>query len=506
MIRPKCSLCDRIGARCEYPTRRRFKRTENAETPRTPVPTEKMERLLHLLDEGLLNHLTTDVATQNKQRDRTPFSCLPASSSAQSPPDIQLTSTFDLDGFDNTSLFEVFSDDEITVQGTYPMLSTNTNALGPAQGFSSVADLSLDLHTLMDCPENPWKSISPYYPANVSLGTGNPSRKAFPSDPETNSTYSTSHDMARHLIDLYFEKIQGFLPLFHRPNFYARYITNEQYSLAYHLEHVDESALLLYVMLGLSARFSTKGLFRFQAPEERGKPFMEKAKELFQKEHRKFRECLPSLQYLQSAILLAFDTLMNVPSYQGWIETGTCCCIAFDLDLQDIDFDIIHDGVDQASLDDADWVLREEKRRAWWTVWEMDIFVSTMFCRPATIPQDRIAVLLPVSDTVWFQNKKLSSTHFGSNPVLTWSCMQGCPNQNERAWYLLSAFVFRLLHDLTLVPAADSSAREPTLYGARFFLLALPQKMQVENGNFFFDEANFQRSNWVICMNILVQW
>ncbi len=326
---------------------------------------------------------------------------------------------------------------------------------------------------------------------------------------QTQDINVNTEDLTKHLVDLYFEKVQGFLPLFHRPSFYSKYLLVPDGENRVDLDQPyldDEKAIVLNAMSALSVRYSEHSTFASLDPLERATIYLEKARELFTRESQRVKQTSPSICYLQGAILLAFHSLLAGPSYQGWIETGVCCCIANELGLSWIDADIITEGVSQFSISDVEWLVREEKRHAWWVVWEMDIFISTMFCRPATIDQDHLFVLLPVADTAWFRGERIYSSWFGSERILNWCCLQGSPNHHERNLYLVSSSVFKLLHDTTLDPHMSRQSMEKRLFAAECFLLSLPPRLQVHASDFTFDSVNVQGSNWVICLNLMIQW
>ena len=126
-----------------------------------------------------------------------------------------------------------------------------------------------------------------------------------------------------------------------------------------------------------------------------------------------------------------------------------CSRLAFELGLDKIDEDLL--GVDYSSEWESpyEWVEREEKRRAWWLVWELDVFASTILKRPQAIDKSQINVLLPASDAQWFDNCPISSTFIIRDVANTWRTLQDCPNQDVRAWFLVCTFFMATALDLS---------------------------------------------------------
>lgn len=61
---------------------------------------------------------------------------------------------------------------------------------------------------------------------------------------------------------------------------------------------------------------------------------------------------------------------------------GSCTRLAYEVGLHNTDADLAVLGTESNVLDVDENMKREEKRRAWWTIWEMDTFSSTTSLRP----------------------------------------------------------------------------------------------------------------------------
>ena len=74
---------------------------------------------------------------------------------------------------------------------------------------------------------------------------------------------------------------------------------------------------------------------------------------------------------------------------------------SFEMELHICDTDIMSGETDIKSLSPDEFSFREERRRAWWIIWDMDTFLSFMALRPSATGNPKIQVLLPLPDHVW---------------------------------------------------------------------------------------------------------
>lgn len=298
-------------------------------------------------------------------------------------------------------------------------------------------------------------------------------------------------------IELFFERVQLFLPLLHRPKFESEFFDiNGRSPQRY--ENLDlETALLLNAMFSLSARFSTKGLSELE-PKKRGLRFAEKARAIY--DHFVKSDEKPSLRFLQGFVLLTFYDLTSKPSFQGWLSTGTCCRIAYSLSLHQIDKD---PPINEDPLTNA-WLEKEEKRRAWWAIYQMDNFTSAIASRPFNIDSSRMNVFLPVSDAAWFANCRTSSVPLSGQGLL-WRSLIDCENQSPYAWFLVCNGLLRAAYqefDKQERSVQDIKILQSALH---CFGLCLPPIFRSLYGNFLVGDQNWADKNWVICTLILLQ-
>ncbi|KAF4443580.1 hypothetical protein FACUT_1217 [Fusarium acutatum] len=193
--------------------------------------------------------------------------------------------------------------------------------------------------------------------------------------------------VAIELVHLYFEKIQPWLPLLHKPRFFASYIRSDASSFCDPCSLVDRDKLLIYGMLALAARHSTNAYFANVPAPERGNGLLKEACTLY----GKLRETdeLPNIKYLQGCVLLANGLVVDGPCHRAWILAGVSVRMAYDLDLCNMD------DVEDTCSDPEEWTAMEERRRLFWAIWEIDAFLSTIARRPRAIDHRRMAVLLP---------------------------------------------------------------------------------------------------------------
>ncbi|EXL90201.1 hypothetical protein FOIG_16538 [Fusarium odoratissimum NRRL 54006] len=152
-----------------------------------------------------------------------------------------------------------------------------------------------------------------------------------------------------------------------------------------------------------------------------------------------------TLKFLQGCTLLAFQLYLHGPTTEGWMVIGTCTRLANELGLHAIDFQSESDVFSPVSLE---WSKKEGLRRVWWSVWELDAFSAAVACRPHTIDRMTMQVKLPVSDKNWFADMFVESSIINPDPVHSWHTLRDCPNQDERAWFLLINYLLLTAHDL----------------------------------------------------------
>ena len=263
-----------------------------------------------------------------------------------------------------------------------------------------------------------------------------------------------------------------------------------------------ETSLLLHAILATAARFSKSSHFEGTEPSRRGDGFAEKAKAIYHECLRSMRRS--TIEYLQGCTILAFHLYATAPDSQGWLLIGMCSRMAYELELHKTDID---DEVDLADLNPLAWSRKEELRRLWWSIWELDTFSSAFACRPHTFDRNKIYVKLPVSDKDWFTDTPVESSVINPNPLHAWHCLRDCQNQDERAWFLNINYLLLIAHDLSQEPKADRKAIEDIDRAVTCFVLLLPPVFHLaeDASSITFNAGNFAQSNWIFQTNIMVQ-
>lgn len=149
------------------------------------------------------------------------------------------------------------------------------------------------------------------------------------------------------------------------------------------------------------------------------------------------RECgdeAPPLCILQALIVSTHCQLSQGVRGKAWRSLGQCVRLAYELNLHLVD--VLHPK--RASGADArQWCKDEEKRRAWWAVWEMDAFGSTVRrCSPA-VDWSHIETLLPVEDEHWFQRQARPSCFLERDLIHRWKALWVSGNQSPKAWFIV---------------------------------------------------------------------
>ncbi|KIM93634.1 hypothetical protein OIDMADRAFT_137263 [Oidiodendron maius Zn] len=300
-----------------------------------------------------------------------------------------------------------------------------------------------------------------------------------------------------HRIELYFQRIQVFLPLFHRPRFEQYYL--ERNNETRYINLTIDRAYMFYGMLALSARFSSSSYFGGMNPKERGSQFARQAQAIY---HKMIQDSIPhstSLVWLQGHILLAYYNQACRPALGCDLMVATCIRFAYDLGLHRIDED------EPDSVDSEQWVRKEGQRRAWWCIWELDAFDSISSRRPFTINWNRVFVFLPVSDEAWFSNTPVRSAMLSSDLLQCWKALRDSPNQDERAWFLISNFILAQALELCQQRHVSLKSINDIETVVSCFSLLFHEKFRCGVKNPLLDDNTCSKSNWSTLTRLMVQ-
>ncbi|KAH7129698.1 fungal-specific transcription factor domain-containing protein [Dactylonectria estremocensis] len=242
-----------------------------------------------------------------------------------------------------------------------------------------------------------------------------------------------SQPMLDLLIRIYFDNMVA-INIFHEPTFGAK------------LGNMTSSAqicALLSAMMGYSARFymSELQLNKNTGAEPAGDEELPGPDHFLGLAFRFIDEALdecgddqPPLCILQALIVATHCQLTRGVHGRAWRSLGLCVRLAYELNLHLVDaLETERAGPE----DPIQWRDNEEKRRAWWAIWEMDVFASTIRRTPTAVDWAQMEILLPVDDSDWFQDRPAPSSFLESDPSQRWKSTQEAGNQSPKAWFLI---------------------------------------------------------------------
>lgn len=229
------------------------------------------------------------------------------------------------------------------------------------------------------------------------------------------------------------------ISLFHRPTFEHRiYI-----ELA-----PEQSSALLASMFSFSARHieSNNGARRGTLNPAR---FYELASDTVHKQLRKCDDGPPPLSLLQTLIITTFYELVSCVQRVAWRLLGALIRIAYELRLHLVDLPSRPTLNNENPEPVEKWIAKEERRRAWWAIWEFEVFVTTIRRCPLGIHPSQHTTLLPVDDALWFKGQKSPSCFLEADPALRWKELQNSGNDSGKAWFIVINSLMRDAHCLS---------------------------------------------------------
>ncbi|KAK1758583.1 hypothetical protein QBC47DRAFT_295255 [Echria macrotheca] len=149
----------------------------------------------------------------------------------------------------------------------------------------------------------------------------------------------------------------------------------------------------------------------------------------------RYGDLRPPFWLLQAGILVTFYQLTRSVRSRSWKKLGDCIRYAYDTNLHLVDANVNPDQEEHPDLDK--WVLMEERRRAWWAVWEMDVFASTIRRLPTAIDPSLNLTKLPVSDACWFKRTYQPSCFLVEDCGARWKALARSGNQCAKAWFIV---------------------------------------------------------------------
>ncbi|KAK4943082.1 hypothetical protein LTR10_017281 [Elasticomyces elasticus] len=242
--------------------------------------------------------------------------------------------------------------------------------------------------------------------------------------------------------NLYFENVTS-LSLFHRPSFD---------SMVYKTLPPEQSVALLAAMSAISAHYAQPDKSNSQSHSQpttnnlSPQRFYKLAWTTIQEQLENHEENKPPLYLLQALILIALYECIVSAKGRSWRTLGICVRIAHELELHLTDQYLQGQSLAQQKVSQDIWTRKEELRRAWWILWQLDIFVSTVRRQPTLIHAAEYATLLPVSDKSWYAGVTQPSCFLDLDPFLRSRNLVECGNESGLAWYIVAISLVRDAH------------------------------------------------------------
>ncbi|KAH0834528.1 fungal specific transcription factor [Fonsecaea pedrosoi] len=170
----------------------------------------------------------------------------------------------------------------------------------------------------------------------------------------------------------------------------------------------------------------------------------------------------PPLALLQALVLITFYEMIVSARGRAWRSLGTCVRVAHELDLHLADSLLQGKSKLEENAWTESWSRKEEQRRAWWLLWELDVFASTVRRRPASIHDGEYAVLLPVNEKSWYEGHYQPSCFLDPDPLHRTRKLLESGNTNGEAWYIVINSLLRDAHT-TANPTSHCDRERPRL-------------------------------------------
>ncbi|CBF76215.1 fungal specific transcription factor domain-containing protein [Aspergillus nidulans FGSC A4] len=320
------------------------------------------------------------------------------------------------------------------------------------------------------------------------------SRPKRPSNCECTTKKGLERQRNRHLIDtspstmIYFDNMMT-ISLFHQPSFPEKLAR---------ITSPTQLAALLAAMFAFAVRFR---------PEEmdvnrRAAWFLNVALQQIDVALDECGDETPPLCLLQAYVLAAHCQLTQGVLGRAWRTLGSCVRLAYEMNLHLVDVQGPRNAA--AAVDIARWCSDEEQRRAWWAIWEMDVFATTIRRTPTAMDWSQIEILLPVDDEHWFQCQLQESCFFEPDPIRRWKMLESCGNQSPKAWFIVINSLMKEAQRISSprgIPSRSQSDQvdeahhqlEIIANAIRCFQLALPNHLKYKNQDLMFDVRGARR-------------
>ncbi|KAJ3175608.1 hypothetical protein HDU87_006105 [Geranomyces variabilis] len=190
-----------------------------------------------------------------------------------------------------------------------------------------------------------------------------------------------SAEVANELIALFFQFVSPFLPLIHRPSFFAT--RNHQ-------------SFLLYSMYAIAARFSTNPKIISNDAYRAGQPFYIAARNMADRHLDS-----PNPSTVVGLLILALYSVESDRGSAAWMFIGLAIRMAQELKLNIDPYCQRTLGNLQPIPGTQNWIQKEAHRRIWWYCFVQDRYAGAATDRSMIINERDCRSDLPVSDEEW---------------------------------------------------------------------------------------------------------
>lgn len=139
------------------------------------------------------------------------------------------------------------------------------------------------------------------------------------------------------------------------------------------------------------------------------------------------------LSLLQTLILITHWLLIQGVRGRAWRYLGVAVRIAYELNMHLIDANKSQDD----EMQSEEWCEDEERRRAWWAIWEMDVFASVIRRCPTAIDWSQNETLLPAEEEKWLRREPQESCTLKLDPIERYKALEATRNQSPKAWFIV---------------------------------------------------------------------
>ncbi|KAK3937784.1 putative fungal-specific transcription factor [Diplogelasinospora grovesii] len=437
---PICSLCQKNDGHCEYPThpekpgpktgipqRNKRRRLSSTFSPVPPLSKDEAAEILLSTAQRFEGHVGR---RENRSHGGNPH--------------------LDLVLLHGSELASTESGSESGMSPSAPNDGANSDPSAPI--FSQIMYPSHESQT------------RPQSPSTVDAASPEQQRGAVPAVTIEGvcEALRISKDEYRFLMESYFANIVAF-SLFRPGSIEAKFAS---------MQSLTEAEALVAAMFSFSARFDGEDV-PVQRPNDCSGPsyFADIASSKLERCLNQYGDIRPPFWVLQAHILVTFYQLTQSVRSRSWRTLGNCIRLAYDMNLHLIDANRNHRGSGDTGGHGVDlqrWSLLEERRRAWWAIWEMDVFASTIRRLPTAMDWSLNWTLLPVHDRCWFNDIYQDSCYLANDCNLRWKHLAQSGNASPRAWFIVINSLMlntqRIVYDGIPFGSRSSAAHHPSAH------------------------------------------